>query len=204
MPLTLISRWTSHKNPHSPSVEWRKSIHRLYAYLLTCCLTCPSFSHWGGPINKLDFLVKTSWTNHALAECQHFGRRLICDATLAKTETTCSFFCVETSVKNYFSCPVHWVLSPWTPPAAHLAVLQIILPSDHPTLTSYLSHLAEWWKPDPSSSQSAPGKAPGACPSSQIWRTAPPAGPLTPVGSGSSHTGPTQRERKHSEAGHVL
>lgn len=104
-------------------------------------------------------------------------------------------FCVETSVKNYFSSPVHWVLSPWTPPAAHLAVLQIILPSDHPTLTSYLSHLAEWWKPDPSSSQSAPGKAPGACPSSQIWRTAPPAGPLTPVGSGSSHTGPTQREK---------
>lgn len=87
------------------------------------------------------------------------------------------------------------MLSPWTPPAAHLAVLQIILPSDHPTLTSYLSHLAEWWKPDPSSSQSTPGKAPGACPSSQIWRTAPPAGPLTPVSSGSSHTGPTQRER---------
>lgn len=87
------------------------------------------------------------------------------------------------------------MLSPWTPPAAHLAVLQIILPSDHPTLTSYLSHLAEWWKLDPSSSQSAPGKAPGACPSSQIWRTAPPAGPLKPVGSGSSHTGPTQRER---------
>lgn len=54
-----------------------------------------------------------------------------------------------------------------------------------------VSHLAEWWRPDPSSSQSAGGKQLGARSRARTGRTAPPAGQQTPVHSCSSHTAPT-------------
>lgn len=50
-----------------------------------------------------------------------------------------------------------------------------------PPTCDTVSHLAEWWRPDPSSFLSAGGKGPAACSLAQTWRTAPPAGQLMPV-----------------------
>lgn len=62
-----------------------------------------------------------------------------------------------------------------------------------------LSHLAGWWRPDPSSSQSAGGKAPAARSPPRTGRTAPPGGPPRPVHSSSSRTEPTARCMKKQQ-----
>lgn len=67
-----------------------------------------------------------------------------------------------------------------------------------------VSHLAEWWRPDPSSFQSAGGKGQAGRSPAWTWRTAPPAGPLTPVHSGSLHTAPAVRHRKQKGQVHTF